>query len=70
MVLYPAINRQLKGVGSLHSTDSTEFPGLHLQTKGKRVRERVDNQGRAFAGSQLQFQIYVSRREPELTASV
>ncbi len=32
--------------------------------------ERVDAQGRAYAGSQLQIQIYVSCREPELTANV
>jgi len=31
---------------------------------------RVDDLGRAYAGSQLQIQIYLSRREPELTASV
>lgn len=39
-------------------------------TEGNGRRERVDDQGRAFAGSQLQLQIYVSRRESEITASV
>jgi hypothetical protein len=33
-------------------------------------RERLDDHGRAFAGSQLQIQIYASRREADLTASV
>jgi len=36
-------------------------------TNGK---NRVDDLGRAYAGSQLQIQLYVSRREHELTASV
>ena len=31
---------------------------------------RVDHRGCAFAGSQLQMQIYVNRREPELSAAV
>lgn len=33
-------------------------------------RKRVDDEGRAFKGSQLQVQIYTSRREAELNASV
>jgi hypothetical protein len=33
-------------------------------------RKRTDNRGRAFAGSQLQVQIYVSRRQSELSAAV
>jgi hypothetical protein len=37
---------------------------------GRSGQERVDDHGRAYAGSQLQIQIYTSRRRPELTASV
>jgi hypothetical protein len=33
-------------------------------------KRRVDQQGRAFAGSQLQIQIYVARRQAELSAAV
>ena len=33
-------------------------------------RSRVDELGRAFAGSQLQIQIYVNRREEELSQAV
>jgi hypothetical protein len=36
---------------------------------GKR-RKRVDDEGRAFAGSRLQTQIYVNRRTSELNAAV
>jgi hypothetical protein len=33
-------------------------------------QSRVDELGRAFAGSQLQIQIYVNRREKELSQAV
>jgi hypothetical protein len=36
----------------------------------RRSGSRVDEEGRAYAGSQLQIQIYVSRREAELTRAV
>jgi hypothetical protein len=36
----------------------------------KKLRKRVDEQGRAFAGSQLQVQIYVNRRRNQLNQAV
>src|SRR2546423_2873618 len=36
----------------------------------RRRGKRRDDEGRAFAGSQLQMQLYVARREEELTAAV
>lgn len=39
-------------------------------TDANSSRGRVDAQGRAYAGSQLQVQVYTARREAELTAAV
>ena len=36
----------------------------------KSSERRTDNQGRAYKGSQLQVQVYVNRREPELSTAV